>query len=157
MVSSIFDRSIEGLGMLDYRLALALCASVLAGEGCAQTIIECSGSAGKAYYFDIEPQTGEPTGWIDDGISDGSVVFVRNGDAFDIIIRDAIGTISATAEGARVSVIDVRDPFVEVLVSYPQGPKELYTFDLKERRLVWSQHKFGVMFDKASTFVAECK
>jgi hypothetical protein len=111
---------------------------------------------GKGFYFDDDPQTGEQVGWIDDSITDGSIVFAQTGNSFDIIIRDAIGTISATAEGATVTVLDVHDPFVDVLVSYPQGPKELYSFDLKERRLAWSQHKFGVLFDKASTFIADC-
>jgi hypothetical protein len=102
------------------------------------------------------PDPNEPTGWVDDGISAGSVVLVRNGDALDIIVRDAVGTMSATAEGATVALLEVRDPFIEVLVSYSQGAKELYTFDMEARSLVWSQHKFGVMFNKASTFLADC-
>lgn len=137
--------------------ALALVAAMSAGPGAAQTIIECSGSAGKAIYFDYESQTGAQKGWVDDGIANGSVALVRSGDSFDILIKDAIGIISARAEGAAVTIIDVHDPFVEVLVSYPQGAKELYTFDMKERRVAWSQHKFGVLFDKAGTFVADCK
>lgn len=137
-----------------FALLLAGFATTLPANG--QTIIECEGSFGKAFYFADSPETGEEVGWVDDGITDGSVVLVRNGDALDIIMRDAVGTISATAEGATVILLDVRDPFIEVLVSYPQGAKELYTFDMKERRLAWSQHKFGVAFDKAATFLAEC-
>lgn len=139
------------------RSLLALTLACSAGPGIAQTIIECSGSAGKAFYFDIDPQTGKPTGWVDDGISNGSVVLVVNDNSVDIIIKDAVSTFSARADGATVTLLEVRDPFVEILVSYPQGAKELYTFDVKERRLVWSQHKFGVLFDKASTFISECK
>ena len=137
-----------------FALFLAGFANTLPAHG--QTIIECEGSFGKAFYFSDSPETGDEVGWVDDGITDGSVVLVRNGDALDIIIRDAVGRISATAEGANVILLDVRDPFIEVLVSYPQGAKELYTFDMKERRLAWSQHKFGVAFDKAATFLAEC-
>ena len=122
-----------------------------------ETVIECGGSQGKGFYFDADPQTGKQVGWIDDGMKDGSIVFVTDGNAFDIIIKDAIGTISATAEGATVTVIDVHNPFVDVLVSYPQGAKELYTFDLVERRVAWSQHKFGVLFDKVSSLVSDCK
>ncbi len=136
--------------------SLTIMMAFAAGPISAQTIIECSGSAGKAYYFDNDPQTDEPTGWVDDGISAGSVVLVRNGEALDIIIRDAFGTMSASAEGATVVLLEFRDPFIEVLVSYSQGAKELYTFDLQARRLIWSQHKFGVMFDKAHTFLADC-
>jgi hypothetical protein len=123
----------------------------------AQTIIECSGSTGKAFFFGNDPQTGDQIGWIDDGISDGSVALIRNGDTFDVIQKDAIGIISAAAEGATVAVIDVHEPFVDVLVSYPQGAKELYTFDLVGKRVTWTQHKFGVLFDKASTYIADCK
>ena len=137
-----------------FALFLASFAAALPAKG--QTIIECEGSFGKAFYYDDSPETGEQVGWVDDGITDGSVVLVRSGDALDIILRDTVGTISATAEGATVILLEVRDPFIEVLVSYPQGAKELYTFDLQERRLAWSQHKFGVMFDKAATFLADC-
>lgn len=130
---------------------------VLPAPGMAQTIIECSGSTGKAFFFDSDPQTGRQIGWIDDGIGDGSVALVRTGDTFDVIQKDAIGIISAAAEGAAVAVIDVHDPFVDMLVSYPQGVKELYTFDLVGKRVTWTQHKFGVLFDKASTYIADCK
>lgn len=93
---------------------------------------------------------------MDDGIPDGSVVRVRNGDALGNIMRDAVGTISATAEGTTVTVLDVRDPFIDVLVSYPPGAKEHYTFDIEERRLAWSQHRHSVMFQTAATLLAEC-
>lgn len=123
----------------------------------AQTIIECGSSQGKAFYYGIDQETQKQIGWVDDGIAEGGIVLVRSGDALDIIMKDAVGTMSHTAEGASVSLIDWHEPFVEVLVSYPMGTKELYTFDLKERRVAWSQHKFGGPLDKAQTFVADCK
>jgi hypothetical protein len=61
----------------------------------------------KGFYFDDDSQTGKQVGWIDDSITDGSIMFVQTGKACDIIIRDSIGTISATAEGATVTVLDV--------------------------------------------------
>jgi hypothetical protein len=125
--------------------------------GHAQTLMECSASAGKAFYFTIDQRTGKQIGWVDDGISNGTIALVMNGEAFDIIQKDAVGIMSATAEGATVVVLDVHDPFVDVLVSYPQGAKELYTFDRVGKRVTWSQHKFGVLYEKASTFIAECQ
>lgn len=143
---------------MSLRLPISLAFSLLLpGSVCAQTIIECGGSSGKSFYFGDDPKTGAQIGWVDDGIGDGSIALVRNAEAFDIIQKDALGIISAVADGATVAVIDVHDPFVEVLVSYPQGAKELYTFDLVAKRLTWSQHKFGVLFDKASTFNADCR
>jgi len=137
--------------------AFGLMVCVFSPQAWGETIIECDGGQGKAFYYDNDPETGAQIGWIDDDMTDGAIVLVINGDSADIIIKDAIGTISASAEGATVTVLDVHEPFVDVLVAYPQGPKELYTFDLDLRRVAWSQHKFGVMFDKAQTFVADCK
>ena len=63
---------------------------------------------------------------------------------------------SVTSDGAHVHLVDAYADFVMVLVDYPEGSKELYTFDFGRRKLVWSQHKFGVMFDKAQTMISDC-
>lgn len=123
----------------------------------SQTLIECEAGKGWAYYSNIEPETGKPTGWVEDGITGGSITLVRDGDEFDLLIRDTIGTISARAEGAQIVLLGFRATYLEVLASYPQGAKEIYTFDFAAKQLVWSQHKFGVLYDKAHTFVAACR
>jgi hypothetical protein len=119
----------------------------------AQTIADCGASSGKAFYFD-QP---DAQGWMDDGISSGVIALVKDGANVDILVKDRIGTISARSQGATVTLLDVVDPFITVLVDYPGGSKELYTFDTKRRVVAWTQHKFGVMFDKVQAMVAQCK
>ena len=93
--------------------AAALClTSMMATPIGAETIIECGGSQGKGYYFGIDSSTQAQIGWIDDGMKDGAIVLVRNGDTFDVIIKDAVGTISSIAEGVTVRVIDAQITFL---------------------------------------------
>lgn len=135
------------------RLAVLL---ALPGQAPAETIVDCGASKGWAFYPDIDSETGKPFGWVEDGITAGGVALVREGEDFDIIIRDAIGMMSARSEGGNVTVLDVHDSAIDVLVAYPAGAKELFTFDLSARRLFWTQHKVGVAFDKVAAFVADC-
>ena len=64
--------------------------------------------------------------------------------------------ISAVAEGGSVTVLDMHGRAIDVLVAYPQGAKELYTFDMAAKRVFWSQHKVGIALDKVAAFVADC-
>jgi hypothetical protein len=138
---------------------ILLCAGLMAlgaGSAVAETMISCGGSEGKGYYFQGPMLPASEAGWRDDAITGGGIAFVSTGDRFDILIKDALGMISATSQGAHVQVIDIYDAFVTVLVNYPKGSKELYTFDFTRGKVAWSQHRFGVTFDKAHTMVANC-
>ncbi len=138
-------------------LRLIFVAVLLATPAIGETIMQCGGSKGWAYYF-AGPSTGEPDmGWVEDGISAGGVALTREGDILDLLIKDSIGLVSVTGEGATVSLIDAYGDYITVLVSYPQGSKELYTFDVGRRKLSWSQHRFGFATDKVQTFLADCQ
>lgn len=128
----------------------------LASTAAAETMISCGVSEGKAYYFEGPMLSEGDAGWRSDAISGGSVALVATDNSFDILSKDALGMISATSQGAQVQVIDAYDTFVTVLVNYPKGSKELYTFDFTRKQVAWSQHKFGATFDKAHTMVADC-
>lgn len=140
--------------MVRLKLALIL-AAVSYTSASAETIITCSGGSGWAYYFDNSDTSGGQ--WVEDGMSKGSVTLVTLDDGADMIIQDAIGIISARSQGATVTVLKVSDPFITVLVDYHSGAVELYTFNLRDRKLTWSQHKFGVAFDKGMTLVGDCQ
>lgn len=134
-----------------------LCAALASTQASAQTIITCGGSEGHSIYFDHPLLKPEDTGWTDDQLTDGSIALVKSGDGVDILIKDGLGMTSALSYGAQVMLLDATDTVATVVVNYTGGAKELYTFDFARRQVVWSQHKFGVMFDKAHTMVAPCQ
>ena len=123
----------------------------------AETIIQCGSSGGWAYYFGDTNIEQKDEGWMQDGISKGGIALTREGNDLDILMKDSIGMMSVKGEGATVQLVDAYGAFITVLVSYPQGSKEMYTFDIERKKVSWSQHKFGVMFDKVSTMIADCQ
>lgn len=139
-------------------IAVALASILLTppGEAGAETYFSCGGSDGRAFYPTGAFTAEEEAGWSEDGISDGAIALVTEGNDVDILIKDAIGMMSARSQGALVTLLRVEAGYATVLVEYPQGPIELYTFDGSRGLVYWSQHKFGVLIDKAATFVAVC-
>lgn len=123
----------------------------------AETIVSCGETNGQAYYFETPLLNDGDVGWTDDGISDGAIALVRSGEEWDILTKDSIGMISASSQGAGVYFVDAYGAFITLLVNYPSGSKELYTFDLQRNQVTWSQHKFGVTFDKAHTMIGTCE
>lgn len=121
-----------------------------------ETFITCGGSFGKSFFFASPLLPEEVDKWEDDAISNGSIGLVGDGENLDIIMRDAVGIVSARASGAKVTLIDSQNNVATVLVDYTGGAKELYSFDFNRRQLAWSQHKFGHFFDKAGTFISKC-
>lgn len=139
------------------RVLLAFCMFAMGTPSSAQTLISCGNSTGKSLYFDSPLLDPADTGWIDDQLKDGSIALVKAGDEIDILIKDGLGMTSARSYGAQVVLLDATDEVVTVIVNYLGSTKELYSFDLVRKQVVWSQHKFGVMFDKALTMVALCQ
>lgn len=131
-------------------------ASLILMPASAETVISCGGTFGKAYYFPNTLLESSEAGWTDDALSNGAIALAREGEIFDILVKDALGMISARSQGAEVNVLDAHQSFVTVLVNYLGGSKEIYTFDFEQNRVTWSQHKFGVLFDKAHTMIGDC-
>lgn len=139
------------------RLLFVACIFVATSQASAQTLVTCGGSAGKSIYFESPLLDAKDEGWVDDQLADGAIALVKSGDGVDILIKDGLGMTSALSYGADVLLLDATETVVTVIVSYPAGAKELYSFDFVRKQVVWSQHKFGVMFDKAHTMVAPCQ
>ncbi|RWR04165.1 hypothetical protein [Paenirhodobacter populi] len=141
-------------------LILAM-AGVVAGLGCheaqAQTVFSCGASSGYAFYPKA-PLNDEDT-WTQDGMSQGLIQLVLVNEQPDILLRDANGMMSSRAEGADVTVLNIRgnEGYVTVLVAYPQGAQEIYTFDSGRKKVFWTQHKFGFPIDKVAAFIADCQ
>jgi hypothetical protein len=124
-----------------------------------QVITTCGASKGKKYQ--LEPKK---DGWIDDGISNGTLTFIQNKpNEYDIIIKDAITSFSVRGDGATVVKVQGSDNAVMTLVAiYPLHVTEVYqlTLDAAGRgTLIWAVMKnrtplLGIT--SGATFISEC-
>jgi len=69
---------------------------------------------------------------------------------------------SAKADEAEIVQLgqsdkNISDQNILVMVHYKNKTAEMYTFDLKGKVVVWSQHKYGTFSNRASTFVSKCR
>jgi hypothetical protein len=70
---------------------------VSAGSAAAEVIIHCGGSQGTSYFFYDELFYPEGPGWEDDGITNGRIILVREGDEWDILFGDIAGQLRLSA------------------------------------------------------------
>jgi hypothetical protein len=126
----------------------------------ANTVIaSCGASSGYRY------ETGVPKlkegGWKEDAITDGSTTFLSTNDSFDIVLKDAYGTKTATEENAKIDMVEIGSGAFTFLVRYPQGTVVVYGLsapDAGKRKLVWSivRNGSGITELQGSMFVADC-
>ncbi|MBT4007624.1 MAG: hypothetical protein HOF05_11285 [Rhodospirillales bacterium] len=137
--------------------SIGLVLALLTVPVAAETMITCGASEGYAYYL---PQglTGKvKAGWEKDKVSIGSIALTKNGNKVDILFKDVLGHLkSASSNGAKVTLLGFEAPNATVLASYKETMVEIYTFDLKGKNLVWSQHKYGTLLNKGATYFAKC-
>ena len=124
-----------------------------------EVITVCRASTGMGFY--LEP---EKDGWVDDGISNGSVTFMRypSGD-YNIVVKSVGYTFSARGDGARVvKVHGVDDNVATFVVVYPQHVTEVHQLTLNENgrgTLIWSnvKNRAGPLgITRGAVFVATC-
>jgi len=131
----------------------ALLAIVVAGAltSQAQASVEmtCGASSGYSYY----PADG---GWVEDGISGGGFLLLRDGNEYDIVYTDIAGSLSAKGDGATVLGYE-SDFGPVVLVVYP-AVFETYQFNRAASIVMWTQNKFHPALPrKLAAFVAPCE
>jgi hypothetical protein len=96
-------------------------------------------------------------GWQKDGISNGTIQLLQDGQDLDIVVGDATGgTRSAKADGATVVLLATPERGPIVGAFYPLA-SEVYDFDLTHHQVSWTQTKFSGLVDKTSLFVAPCE
>ena len=142
-------------------LALALFAlGFLPSNASAADITQCGGSQGWSYYFPNGRSAGEMT---KDGLTNGRILLTITGDDADIIYKDAAGTRSAAADGAKVSTQgSLKLGYIQVIVLYSASLTLVhYLFQLDSKgngSVAWGQSAGARPFlNKASLFVAQCK
>ncbi len=145
-----------------FKCILAITTACILAPGIAsaqQLITTCGASKGKAFYL-------EPTkdGWVDDGISGGSLTFFRypSGE-YDVIFKDVLQTRSARESGAQVvRVLGHSDTVATFIVVYPIQVAEMYQLTLDDGgrgTLIWSSFKnrsapLGIT--RGAVFVSDC-
>ncbi len=146
------------------KLLTLLALSLLIGVGSASagTITTCGASSGYRYNLaSPNPLMSVPEGWAKDGISNGSFALIQDGDEFDIITSDAVGSRSTKADGALIVRVegDVPGTFV-VLAAYNTGTVEHFLFELTPRgegQVVWGTVRAQGSLPKSSLMQAKCR
>jgi hypothetical protein len=82
--------------------ALLLALMCMAASADAKQITSCGASKGYSFNFEGPIVPRDKAGWIEDGISSGGLVLLLNGDEFDIVITDSLGSKSMRADGFQV-------------------------------------------------------
>jgi hypothetical protein len=141
------------------RLLLAALLLALTAPSVADVLATCGASDGYGYYPETAVVSKKDSGWQRDGISKGSFQLIMSGDDYDIVFTDASGgTLSARADGGHVSATTESGGNLLVLVLYPGKTLESYVFwfGTKEKRVTYSQAKYGAKIAKHSLMEASC-
>lgn len=136
---------------------------LLATEAFATDIASCSNPSGKAYYPYLGLVPKNKSGWGDDGIKGGVInVTVNAQGKYDVLYLDATKeVISATGDGASVLRFAKGNKSFGVVLLYPLGVVETYTFVKNEAGELEYLHTAakagdGVTIVKSSLFRGTC-
>ena len=127
----------------------------------AEFISRCGASSGYAHYPESELVSKAQAGWRKDGITNGALQLVRNGDQFDVLYTDAAGTRSARSDGFHISRVKgtAAGRYLLVGVNAVSGVVEhwLFIVDGSGRgTVVWGSIRGGVTLPKSSLMEARC-
>lgn len=146
-------------------MKLLIAAMLLGTVGMAfgQEVTTCRAPAGKVFYHYAGAVAKDQAGWSDDKISKGVFSLTKVGkDAFDVLFIDGFGKpISSTQDGGVVRLLRRSADSITVLVYYPKGTTEIYSF-FKEKdgrnRFSLLQNRTGdeVTYPKSSLLVGDC-
>lgn len=132
----------------------------MAVRSSASTVIAVCG-ASSGYRYDVGIPDLQQEGWQEDTITGGSTTFISTNDGYDVILKDAYGSKTATEENAEIEMIDGGKGAYTFVLRYPRGTVVVYSLsaaDAKKRKLLWSITRNGTgMSDlSGSMFVADC-
>ena len=96
----------------------------------AETIASCEGLKGQSYYPNIGMFTDKDTsGWQDDGISNGKVSVIKNGNSFDILFVDTLGDINSSKDqGAEIRIVMLDQNSFSLTSVFLNASVEIYSF-----------------------------
>ena len=136
---------------------------LFATEAFSADIASCSNPSGKAYYPFLGLIPKNKSGWTEDGIKGGVINVTVNAEGkYDVLFLDATKeVISATGDGATVLPFAKGNKSFGVVLLYPKGVVETYTFVKNESGILEYLHtaaKAGdaVTMVKSSLFRGTC-
>lgn len=143
---------------LGHYLLRRLSVALVCGAGVpasAEVVAHCGASQGTGYFFHDERFN--PTGpdWAEDGMSNGRIILVRDGDDWDILFSDAVGSFGYRQDGATVLLVGNNGDFLTIGAFHPNYV-DTYTFDLSGLEVVWTSHKTGTAIQKVAIYRADC-
>ena len=130
-----------------------------------QILADCH--LGKGHSF-FEPSSLIPqkeAGWQNDGWSNAAarVVFMRDGDKLDLIVRDAVGTKSVVEDGGRVIRLPTNNSadLLFTTIYLETGTVETYLVVAKKSgpsKLLWTSVRSGgnILGPKIGSYVGMC-
>lgn len=126
-----------------------------ANPAASEVIIHCGPSEGTSYFFRQEFLNPDGPSWEDDGISNGRIILVREGDEWDILFGDIAGNYGYRQDGAEVLLLNSNEGFLTV-GAFSNNYVEIYTFNLIDREVAWTSHKTGTPIPKVAAYHADC-
>jgi hypothetical protein len=145
------------------KFIIVLLALLASTETMAQEIATCRNPSGKAFFHFAGLVPKDKAGWDDDKISNGVITLTKIGpDAYDILYVDVNNKpVSSTQDGGFVRMVQKSSDNLTLLVFYPAGTTEIYSF-FKEKdgkhRYTHMQSKVGdrALIPKSSLLVGSC-
>ncbi len=144
-----------------FAMAMTIAPFAIAVPSAANTVIaSCGASSG--WRYDTGVPNLEEGGWKEDAITDGSTTFLSTNGGYDVILKDAYGTKTASEENAKIDVIEVSSDAYTFLVRYPRGTVVVYGLSAPaagKRKLVWSilRNGSGMTELQGSVFASVCE
>ena len=125
------------------------------------TIANCGPSKGISYFTYSGITSKEDSGFENDGISEGSVTLSKNSELYDILYKDATGTIaSSRQEGAEIYPIILNPLSITLASIYPGEVIEIYSFwiesDGSAKYSLQASRHTNPLINKSSLFVGDC-
>ena len=127
----------------------------------AQTLTECGGSDGYAYYFSGGAVPAKESGLRPDGVTGGRIILNYIDKEFDVITKNAFGATSSVKQsGAQIIPMASGDGLIGVMAAYPTGVLETYVFQLDSRgdgAVAWTVPRTNIQVNKLSLMKAQCR
>ena len=128
----------------------------IGGEAIGETVISCGASKGYSFFLQ-NSSLDYDAGWSEDGISNGKIILVKEGEDFDILFDDIIGGYGYREDGADVFMLGLQNGKITILIVH-YNYSDLYTFDLLNNEVVWASQKIAPhLVNKGSLFRADCE
>lgn len=127
-------------------------------------IAACENPKGFVYYPYISPVPKDKSGWIEDKITGGKSILVKNPSGLDLVFIDSVKKIplSSVEDGGKVILLRRTTNQISVLVDY-QSVTEIYTYwKTDDGQLQYSiiQSKNGMVpgtISKSGVMVGTCQ